>query len=143
MASEQPTENPTASTSEVPERKKPQKEKKAKPPQKEKKKEPSKKMEGAALIGIDVRKEDDLPDWYTQVLTKGSMISYYDVSGCYILEPSAYHIWETIQGWFNSKIKAMGVRNCYFPVFISQANLQREKDHLEGFAAEVAWVTLG
>ena len=65
-------------------------------------------------------------------------ISYYDVAGCYILEPSLYAIWEAIKSWFDTQIK---VRNCHFPTFISADNLQREKDHVEGFAAEVAWVT--
>ncbi|KAF1816900.1 prolyl-tRNA synthetase 2 [Eremomyces bilateralis CBS 781.70] len=120
---------------------KPPKDLSAKP--KQKPKQQSKKMEGAALIGIDTAKEVDLGEWYSQVLTKGNMISYYDVSGCYILEPASYAVWESIQAWFNLKIKAMGVRNCYFPLFISEDNLQREKDHVEGFAAEVAWVTEG
>jgi len=77
------------------------------------------------------------------MLSKGAFISYYDISGCYILEPASYAIWETIKDFFDKKIKAIGVRNCYYPVFISQDNLQKEKDHIEGFAAEVAWVTLG
>jgi prolyl-tRNA synthetase len=77
------------------------------------------------------------------MLSKGAFISYYDISGCYILEPASYAIWETIKEFFDKKIKAIGVRNCYYPVFISQDNLQKEKDHIEGFAAEVAWVTMG
>ncbi|OKL64236.1 putative proline--tRNA ligase [Talaromyces atroroseus] len=100
-----------------------------------------KKIDGAAQIGIDVAKEDDFPTWYQQVLTKGEMLDYYDVSGCFILKPSSYFVWETIQNWFNDKIKKMGVRNCSFPLFVSEDVLQREKDHIEGFAAEVAWVT--
>ena len=56
------------------------------------------KIEGAALIGVGVDKELDFPGWYQQVLTKGDMIDYYDVSGCYILKPDSYGIWETIQG---------------------------------------------
>ena len=106
-------------------------------------KKQKKKMEGAALIGIDVSKEVDLGEWYQQVITKGNMISYYDVAGCYILEPSSYAIWEAIKSWFDTQIKTLKVRNCYFPIFISADNLQREKDHVEGFAAEVAWVTKG
>ncbi|KKK23559.1 hypothetical protein AOCH_004146 [Aspergillus ochraceoroseus] len=94
-----------------------------------------------ALIGIDVSKEEDFPGWYQQVLTKGDMLDYYDVSGCYILKPASYSIWEEIQQWFNERIKKMGVKNCSFPLFVSEDVLQREKDHIEGFAAEVAWVT--
>ena len=110
----------------------------AKKPQQQKK-----KIEGAALIGIDVAKEDDLGEWYQQVITKGQMISYYDVAGCYILEPASYAIWESIKAWFDSQIKTLKVRNAYFPIFISADNLEREKEHVEGFAAEVAWVTKG
>ncbi|OOF91659.1 hypothetical protein ASPCADRAFT_211017 [Aspergillus carbonarius ITEM 5010] len=104
-------------------------------------KAPKKKIEGAALIGIDVAKEEDFPGWYQQVLTKGDMLDYYDVSGCFILKPASYFIWEEIQQWFNIYIKKMGVKNCSFPLFVSEDVLQREKDHIEGFAAEVAWVT--
>lgn len=100
-------------------------------------------IEGSALIGIDVAKEVDLGEWYQQVITKGQMISYYDVAGCYILEPSSYAIWENIKTWFDSQIKTLKVRNAYFPIFISSDNLEREKEHVEGFAAEVAWVTKG
>ncbi|KAF2473784.1 prolyl-tRNA synthetase [Lindgomyces ingoldianus] len=110
----------------------------AKKPQQQKK-----KIEGAALIGIDVAKDDDLGEWYQQVITKGQMISYYDVAGCYILEPASYAIWESIKAWFDSQIKTLKVRNAYFPIFISADNLEREKEHVEGFAAEVAWVTKG
>ncbi|RMZ72610.1 prolyl-trna synthetase [Pyrenophora seminiperda CCB06] len=102
-----------------------------------------KKIEGSALIGIDVAKEVDLGDWYQQVITKGQMISYYDVAGCYILEPSSFAIWENIKTWFDAQIKTLKVRNAYFPIFISADNLEREKEHVEGFAAEVAWVTKG
>ncbi|KAF2103092.1 prolyl-tRNA synthetase [Rhizodiscina lignyota] len=129
----------------IPERsKKEKKEKKEKPAQEPKAKSaPKKKIEGAALIGIDVAKDDDLAEWYQQVLTKGKMIDFYDVSGCYILLPASYSIWEIIKSWFDAKIQTIGVKNCYFPIFISQDNLQKEKDHIEGFAAEVAWVTKG
>ncbi|KAJ5159712.1 proline--tRNA ligase [Penicillium canariense] len=107
----------------------------------EAKKAPKKKVEGAALIGIDVSKEENFSDWYQQILTKGDMLDYYDVSGCFILKPASYFIWEEIQNFFNKKIKKLGVKNCSFPLFVSEDVLQREKDHIEGFAAEVAWVT--
>ncbi|KAF2838801.1 prolyl-tRNA synthetase [Patellaria atrata CBS 101060] len=138
MASEQPEAI-------IPERKKepkPKKEKKEKPEQKPKAPQ-KKKIEGAALIGIDVAKEDNLAEWYQQVLTKAEMLAYYDVAGCYILLPPSYSIWERIQAFFNERIHSLGVDNSYFPIFISADNLQREKEHVEGFAAEVAWVTKG
>ena len=93
--------------------------------------------------GITVKKNEDLAEWYQQMLSKGQFISYYDISGCYILEPASYAIWEEIKTWFDNKIKTIGVRNCYYPVFISKKNLEIEKEHIEGFAAEVAWVTQG
>ncbi|KAI9842608.1 MAG: ribose-phosphate pyrophosphokinase 1 [Sclerophora amabilis] len=99
------------------------------------------KIEGAALIGVGVDKEIDFAGWYQQVLTKGDLIDYYDVAGCYILKPDSYSIWEQVQRWFDDRIKKMGVRNCYFPMFVSSKVLEREKDHIEGFAPEVAWVT--
>jgi prolyl-tRNA synthetase len=63
------------------------------------------------------------------------------MTGCYVLRPWSYAIWEFIQSWFDTRIKAMGVKNSYFPLFISQRALQTEKNHVEGFAPEVAWVT--
>ncbi|KAK9457283.1 hypothetical protein V1511DRAFT_493223 [Dipodascopsis uninucleata] len=94
-----------------------------------------------ALIGITSPKSEDFPSWYQQVLTKGDMLEYYDVSGCYIMKPGSYSVWEKIQGWFDSKIKELGVQNAYFPMFVSSRVLEKEKDHVEGFAPEVAWVT--
>ncbi|KAK9473054.1 uncharacterized protein V1510DRAFT_364453 [Dipodascopsis tothii] len=99
------------------------------------------KIDGAALVGITVSKEGNFPGWYQQVLTKGDMLDYYDVSGCYIMKPASYSIWEKIQAWFDGHIKALGVQNSYFPMFVSSKVLEKEKDHVEGFAPEVAWVT--
>ncbi|KAL7284037.1 hypothetical protein ACG7TL_001314 [Trametes sanguinea] len=99
------------------------------------------KIEGAVQIAIGVKKEVDFPTWYTNVLIKADMLEYYNVSGCYILRPWSYTIWESIQEWFNGKIKEMGVQNAYFPMFVSSKVLEREKDHVEGFSPEVAWVT--
>ena len=116
-----------------------------------KKEEPKKKaaapakvnaaIDDAKLIGITVDKALDFSGWYQQILTKGEMMDYYDVSGCYILRPPSYAIWEAIQKWFDGKIKSIGVQNAYFPMFVSSRVLEKEKDHIEGFAPEVAWVT--
>ncbi|KAK4938111.1 hypothetical protein LTR66_015127 [Elasticomyces elasticus] len=102
-----------------------------------------KKMEGAALIGIDVAKEDDFSEWYQQVILKGGMIEFSDVPGCYIFLEETMNIWENIRTFFTTRIAAMGVKSCYFPMFITEDALNREKEHLEGFAAEVAWVDRG
>ncbi|GME84504.1 unnamed protein product [Ambrosiozyma monospora] len=98
-------------------------------------------LDDAKLIGVTVDKHKDFPGWYQQILTKGEMLDYYDVSGCYILRPSSYFVWEQIQSWFDQRIKADGVSNAYFPMFVSSRVLEKEKDHIEGFAPEVAWVT--
>ncbi|PBK98844.1 prolyl-tRNA synthetase [Armillaria gallica] len=99
------------------------------------------KIEGAIQIAVGVKKEVDFSAWYTNVLLKADMLDYYSVSGCYILKPWSYSIWEEIQHWFDFKIKEMGVQNAYFPMFVSAKVLEREKDHIEGFSPEVAWVT--
>ncbi|KAI0944886.1 hypothetical protein AcW1_001710 [Taiwanofungus camphoratus] len=99
------------------------------------------KIEGAIQIAIGIKKEVDFAAWYTNVLIKADMLDYYNVSGCYILRPWSYSIWEVIQDWFNARIREMGVQNAYFPMFVSAKVLEREKDHIEGFSPEVAWVT--
>ncbi|GHJ87251.1 hypothetical protein NliqN6_3653 [Naganishia liquefaciens] len=99
------------------------------------------KKEDAYEMAVAYTKEGDFPGWYSDVLIKGDMLDYYDVSGCYILKPWSYSVWQAIQNWFDSEIKKLGVDDCYFPMFVSSARLEREKDHIEGFAPEVAWVT--
>ncbi|KAF9939872.1 hypothetical protein BGZ65_009060 [Modicella reniformis] len=98
---------------------------------------------GAIQIGIEYKKDVDFPKWYQQVVTRSEMLEYYDVSGCYILRPWAYRVWQEIQLWFDREIQELGVENAYFPMFVPAKNLEKEKDHVEGFAAEVAWVTRG
>jgi prolyl-tRNA synthetase len=100
-----------------------------------------KKALGASLGGIDVAKDVEFPSWYQQVLLKGEMIDYYDISGCYILRPGSWEIWEILHQWFNHQIKKMGVRNCSFPLFVTEEMLNKEQNHIDGFSAEVAWVT--
>ena len=72
-----------------------------------------------------------------QVITKSEMIDYYDVSGCYVLRPWAYSIWEHIVAFFDGEIKKLGVENTYFPIFVSQSALEREKEHIADFSPEV------
>jgi len=93
--------------------------------------------------GLTVSKEKDFSEWYTQLIQKAELIEYSPVSGCYILRPNAYHIWEKVQAYFDGLIKADGVKNCYFPLFIPESLLTKEKKHVEGFAPEVAWVDYG
>jgi prolyl-tRNA synthetase len=93
------------------------------------------------LLALSVKKEDDFATWYSEVITRSEMIDYYDISGCYILRPWSFSIWEIIQKFFDDEIKKLGVQGCYFPMFVSQRALEAEKDHIEGFSPEVAWVT--
>lgn len=116
-------------------------------------------------MGLEAKKEENLADWYSQVsitlysnsticyvsqnllliflscppqvITKAEMIEYYDVSGCYVLRPWAFSIWESIKDFFDKEIKKLGVENCYFPMFVSQAALEKEKSHIADFAPEV------
>eukprot|EP00088_Acartia_fossae_P042021 TRINITY_DN439_c0_g1_i7.p1 TRINITY_DN439_c0_g1~~TRINITY_DN439_c0_g1_i7.p1 ORF type:complete len:599 (-),score=215.29 TRINITY_DN439_c0_g1_i7:123-1919(-) len=119
---------------------KPKQDKKEK--QKEKPKEkPSAPAAGVTRLGLEAKKEENLPEWYAQVLTKSEMLDYYDVSGCYILRPWSYAIWDFIKEFFDAEIKKLDVENCYFPCFVSKAALEKEETHIEDFAPEVAWVT--
>lgn len=86
-------------------------------------------------------KADDFSKWYQELVVASELIAYYDVSGCYILRPWAFAMWEVVQRWFDDHIKKLGVQNAYFPLFITEDVLNTEKDHVEGFAPEVAWVT--
>lgn len=97
--------------------------------------------EKMSLLGIEAKKTEDFNSWYTQVLLRAEMMDYYDVSGCYILRPWSFHIWKRIQEFFTAEIEKLGVQECYFPMFVTQSALEKEKDHVEGFAPEVAWVT--
>lgn len=92
-------------------------------------------------LKIMYEKEKDFANWYTEVIKKGDMIEYYDISGCYVIRPHAYYIWEQIQAYLDAEFKKVGTQNCYFPMFVSKDRLEAEKDHVEGFAPEVAWVT--
>jgi len=92
-------------------------------------------------VGLNVKKKDNLSEWYTQVVQKAELADYSSVSGCMVLRPNAYAVWEKIQGIFDEMIKKTGHRNAYFPLFIPEHLLIKEKEHVEGFAPEVAWVT--
>jgi len=87
--------------------------------------------------------EDDFAKWYTDIVKKADLIDYSSVRGCMILRPYGYAIWELIQQQLDARFKASGHENVYMPMFIPESLLQKEKDHVEGFAPEVAWVTHG
>ena len=87
--------------------------------------------------------EEDFAQWYTDVVKKAELMAYSSVKGCMIFKPAGYAIWENIQKEMDARFKKTGVQNVYLPVFIPESLLEKEKDHVEGFAPEVAWVTQG
>ena len=95
------------------------------------------------LVEAITSMEEDFAQWYTDVVKKAELIDYSSVRGCMILRPNGYAIWENIQKELDARFKATGVENVYMPMFIPESLLQKEKDHVEGFAPEVAWVTYG
>ncbi|MCR5776077.1 MAG: proline--tRNA ligase [Lachnospiraceae bacterium] len=95
------------------------------------------------LVEAITSMEDDFAQWYTDVVKKAELIDYTSVKGCMVYKPAGYAIWENIQRELDARFKATGVENVYMPVLIPESLLQVEKDHVEGFAPEVAWVTMG
>lgn len=95
------------------------------------------------LVEAITSMEDDFAQWYTDVVKKAELMGYSSVKGCMIFKPSGYAIWENIQHELDRRFKETGVENVYLPMFIPESLLNKEKDHVEGFAPEVAWVTLG
>lgn len=95
------------------------------------------------LVEAITSMEEDFAQWYTDVVKKAELIAYSSVKGCMIIKPAGYAIWENIQKSLDAKFKETGVENLYMPMFIPESLLQKEKDHVEGFAPEVAWVTYG
>jgi prolyl-tRNA synthetase len=87
--------------------------------------------------------EQDFARWYTDVCTKAELIDYSSVKGLFILRPYGYALWENIQADLDARFKATGHQNVYLPLLIPESLLQKEKDHVEGFAPECAWVTFG
>lgn len=87
--------------------------------------------------------EDDFAQWYTDVVKKADLVDYSSVKGCMIIRPYGYAIWENMQKILDAQFKKTGHENVYMPLFIPESLLQKEKDHVEGFAPEVAWVTHG
>ena len=87
--------------------------------------------------------EVDFAKWYTDVVKKAELIDYSSVKGCTIFRPYGYAIWENIRAILDGMFKATGHENVYMPMFIPESLLQKEKDHVEGFAPEAAWVTYG
>ena len=93
----------------------------------------------AAITSMD----EDFAQWYTDIVKKAELIEYTSVKGCMVIRPYGYAIWENIQRILDGMFKETGHENVCMPMFIPESLLQKEKDHVEGFAPEVAWVTMG
>jgi prolyl-tRNA synthetase len=90
-----------------------------------------------------VDQDDNFSLWYNQIVRKAELADYAPVRGCMIIRPYGYAIWENLQRLLDARFKETDVQNAYFPLLIPQSFLQKEADHIEGFAPEVAWVTRG
>jgi len=91
--------------------------------------------------GITVKKSENFDEWYVQVILKSELADYSSVSGCMVYRPAAYAIWEIMQKATDEEFKKIGIQNVYFPLLIPERLLKKEKEHVEGFSPEVAWVT--
>ncbi|MBP3706961.1 MAG: proline--tRNA ligase [Clostridia bacterium] len=100
-------------------------------------------MANEKMVKAITSMEEDFAKWYTDVCIKAELVDYSSVKGCMIIRPYGYAIWENIQRIMDDHFKQTGHENVYMPMFIPESLLQKEKDHVEGFAPEVAWVTHG
>ena len=95
------------------------------------------------MVEAITSRDDDFAKWYTDIVKKAELCDYSGVKGCMIFRPYGYAIWENIQADLDRRFKETGHENVYMPMLIPESLLQKEKDHVEGFAPEVAWVTHG
>ncbi|MCL2637661.1 MAG: proline--tRNA ligase [Oscillospiraceae bacterium] len=100
-------------------------------------------MSDKKLVQEITSRDEDFAKWYTDIVTKADLVGYSGVKGCMVIRPYGYAIWENIQKDLDKRFKDTGHENVYMPMFIPESLLQKEKDHIEGFAPEVAWVTHG
>ena len=95
------------------------------------------------MVEAITSRDEDFAKWYTDIVKKAELVDYSGVKGCMVIRPYGYAIWENIQADLDRRFKETGVENVYMPMFIPESLLQKEKDHVEGFAPECAWVTIG
>ena len=95
------------------------------------------------LVAAITSMEEDFAQCIRTFVTKAELVGYTSVKGCMVIKPAGYAIWENIQKELDRRFKETGVENVYLPMFIPKACCRRKKDHVEGFAPEVAWVTMG
>lgn len=97
-------------------------------------------MEQKNKEGLTYKKEINFQEWYPEVVLKSELADYSPVKGCMIIKPRGYFIWESIQEYFNDRLRRLGVKNAYFPLFIPESFFKKEAQHAKGFSPEVAWV---
>ncbi len=95
------------------------------------------------FVSAITSRDEDFAKWYTDIVKKAELIDYSGVKGCMVIRPYGYAIWENIQSDLDRRFKETGHENVYMPMFIPESLLQKEKDHVDGFAPECAWVTVG
>lgn len=100
-------------------------------------------MKDDKMVDSITSMDEDFAKWYTDICMKADLVSYSGVKGCMVIRPYGYAIWELIQANLDARFKALGHENVMMPLFIPESLLNKEKDHVEGFAPEVAWVTHG
>ena len=100
-------------------------------------------QENRKLVEAITSRDADFAQWYTDVVVKAELIAYSNIKGFMVYKPAGYAIWEQIQAHLDARFKQTGVQNVYLPLLIPEGLLEKEKDHVEGFAPEVAWVTHG
>lgn len=103
------------------------------------KKQEESKKEKTNEKGITAEK-DDFSEWFSELMIKADLADYTDVSGCIVFKPASYALWDKVREEVDKRFKKIGVKNVYFPLFIPEKYLNKEKDHVEGFSPEVAWV---
>lgn len=101
----------------------------------------SKKVIKQNQSGITFKKDENFSEWYQELMIKGELADYTKVSGCIVFRPRSYAIWEKIVSETDKLFKKVGIQNVYFPLFIPESLFLKEKEHVEGFVPEVAWVT--
>ena len=95
------------------------------------------------MVEAITSRDEDFAKWYTDIVKKAELVDYSGVKGCMVIRPYGYAIWENIQADLDRRFKETGHENVYMPMFIPESLLQKEKDHVVGFAPECAWVTVG
>ncbi len=90
--------------------------------------------------GIAVKKSEDMPEWYSQIIIKSELADYSPIKGCMVLRPYGYAVWQRIMDYFNERLKELKVENAYFPMLIPEDFFKKEQEHAKGFAPEVAWI---